>query len=198
MYAHLVSHWYSPRLLGNRLPEWLSPLDRSALADQIDRPVPWMMYMDSIMYLPDDILVKIDRASMAVSLEARVPFLDHRVVEFAAGLPESLRIRMGQGKWILRQVLYRYLDRKLVDRPKQGFAIPLAGWLRGPLREWAEGLLSRSALLESGLLDPEPIRSVWQAHLSGRENHHYRLWVILMLQSWMRRVRPSIGAMRSA
>jgi asparagine synthase (glutamine-hydrolysing) len=198
MYGHLVSLWQDPKLPGPSLPEWPTPLDESALADQICDPIPWMMYLDSIMYLPDDILVKVDRASMAVSLEARVPFLDHRVVEFAAALPESLKIRNGQGKWILRQVLYRYLDRKLVERPKQGFGIPVAAWLRGPLIGWAEDLLSRSALSESGLLDPAPVRKAWEAHLSGRENHHHRLWVILMLQSWLRRVRPSIAVAQSA
>lgn len=197
MYGRLVSHWHDPVLPGPTLPEWRTPLDQDALTEQIDGPVSWMMYLDSIMYLPDEILVKIDRASMANSLETRVPFLDHRVVEFAAALPESLKIKGNQGKWILRQVLYRYLDRKLVERPKQGFGIPVASWLRGGLRGWAEELLSRSALSESGLLDPEPIRKAWQAHLSGRENHHYRLWIILMFQSWMRRVRPSIGAARS-
>lgn len=198
MYGSLVSHWHDPAVPGPGLPEWRTPLDQDALTDQVDGPISWMMYLDSIMYLPDDILVKVDRASMANSLETRVPFLDHRVVEFAAALPESLKIKGNQGKWILRQVLYRYLDRKLVERPKQGFGIPVASWLRGGLRGWAEELLSRSALSESGLLDPEPIRKAWQAHLSGRENHHYRLWVILMFQSWMRRVRPSIGAVRNA
>jgi asparagine synthase (glutamine-hydrolysing) len=198
MYGRLVSHWHDPNLPGPALPGWPTPLDESALANMIDEPISWMMYLDSIMYLPDDILVKVDRASMAVSLETRVPFLDHRVVEFAAQVPRSLKIRQGQGKWILRQVLYRYVDRKLVERPKQGFAIPVASWLRGPLRGWAEELLSRSALSESGLLDPVPIRKAWESHLGGRENHHYRLWVILMLQSWLRRARPSSAFAQSA
>lgn len=198
MYAQLVSHWHDPPLRGYMLPKWLAPLDRSALADQIGEPITWMMYLDSIMYLPDDILVKLDRASMAVSLEARVPFLDHRVVEFAARLPVTLKVRRGQGKWILRQVLYRYLDRRLVERPKQGFAVPMAAWLRGPLRDWAEDLLARSALLESGMLNPEPIRKAWRDHVSGQGNHHHRLWVILMLQAWLRRVRPSAAVVWNA
>lgn len=197
MYDRMMSHWHDPKLPGPTLPGWPTPLDDSALASLIDEPVSWSMYLDSIMYLPDDILVKVDRASMAVSLETRVPFLDHRVVEFAAQLPRSLKIRRRQGKWILRQVLYRYVDRKLLERPKQGFAIPVASWLRGPLRGWAEDLLSRAALSESGLLDPVPIRKAWEAHLTGRENHHYRLWIILMLQSWLRRARPSSALARS-
>lgn len=193
MYMQLVSQWSDPRVAGPTLPEWLTPLDEDVLAEEMDTPTCWMMYLDSIMYLPDDILVKVDRASMAVSLEARVPFLDHRLVEYVSGLPEALKVRNGQGKWILKQVLYRYVDRKLVDRPKQGFAIPVASWLRGPLRGWAEDLLSRKALAESGMLDSGEIRKVWEAHLSGKENHHYRLWVILMLQSWVHRVRVNVG-----
>ena len=198
MYGHLVTHWRKPEFPGPTLPAWLTPLDDETLANAIPDPTSWMMYLDSVMYLPDEILVKVDRASMAASLETRVPFLDHRVVEFAVGLPQSLKIRRGQGKWILRQVLYRYLDRKLVERPKQGFAIPIASWLRGSLRDWAEGLLSRSALSESGLLDPDPILKAWRAHVSGRENHHYRLWVILMLQSWLRRGRSTVVATQHA
>lgn len=191
MYSRLVSQWSDPAVPGPALPKWPSPLDERALADQIREPVSWITYLDSIMYLPDDILVKVDRASMAVSLEARVPLLDHRVVEFAAELPHSLKIRRGQGKWILRQVLYRYVDRRLVERPKQGFAIPVGTWLRGSLREWAEELLSPTALAASGVLDPEPIRKCWQAHISGHANCHRHLWVVLMLQAWLRREQRS-------
>lgn len=187
MYGRLVSQWTDPKVPAPGLPQWPTPLDEISGLAGGRGPVSWMMYLDSIMYLPDDILVKVDRASMAVSLETRVPFLDHRVVEFAAGLPESLKIRYGEGKWILRQVLYRYVDPKLVNRPKQGFAVPVASWLRGPLRDWAEELLSRSALSQSGMLDPDPIRKVWEAHIAGRANETDRLWSILMLQSWLRR-----------
>ena len=144
------------------------------------------------MYLPDDILVKVDRASMAVALEARVPFLDHRVVEFAATLPLELKVRDGRGKWLLREVLRRYLDPRLTGRPKQGFAIPIADWLRGPLREWAEDLLSPTALADSGVIDPDPVRRAWAAHLDGHRNYQYRLWVILTLQAWFRAAAPSV------
>lgn len=189
MYARLVSQWSDPLLIAPELPAWPTAIDDAGLAERSNGALPWMMYLDQVTYLPDDILVKVDRASMAVGLEARVPFLDHRVVEFAAGLPLSAKIRGSQGKWALRQVLYRYVDRKVVERPKQGFGIPLAEWLRGPLRPWAEDLLSEPALLSSGFLRPGPIRKAWLAHQSGRENHQYPLWVILMLQAWLRRAR---------
>jgi asparagine synthase (glutamine-hydrolysing) len=189
MYAHLVSQWIDPLVVAPELPAWPTAIDDAGLAERSSGPLSWMMYLDQATYLPDDILVKVDRASMAVGLEARVPFLDHRVVEFAAGLPLRAKIRGSQGKWALRQILYRYVDRKLVERPKQGFGIPLAEWLRGPLKPWAEDLLSESALLASGLLSPGPVRKAWLAHQSGRENHQYPLWVILMLQAWLRRPR---------
>ena len=193
MYGRLVSQWPDPSLVAPGLPTWSTPIDDEGVSTEIRDSRLWMMYLDSVMYLPGDILVKVDRASMAASLEARVPFLDHRVVEFAATLPVSAKIRGGTGKWALRQVLNRYVDPKLFERPKQGFAIPLASWLRGPLRDWAEELLSESALSSGGLLDPGPIREVWSAHLSGRENHHHKLWVILMLQSWMQRDRSRMA-----
>lgn len=189
MYAELISHWRNPRLVGPMLPDSDMPMENEGLAADIDSPISWMMYLDSTMYLPDDILVKVDRASMAASLEARAPFLDHRLVEYAATVPESLKLRNGQGKWILRQVLYRYVDPKLIERPKQGFAVPLASWLRGPLREWSEELLSERALSSSGMLCPTVVRRQWLAHLSGRESNEGRLWAVLMLQSWVRRAR---------
>lgn len=167
-------------------------LDVDQIAGSINNPVSWMMYIDQRTYLPDDILVKVDRASMAASLEARVPFLDHRLVEFAARLPLTLKLRNGQGKWLLRQVLFKYVDRRLFDRPKQGFGVPLAQWLRGPLREWAEDLLSADALAASGMLDPVPIRRAWDEHVRGQRNFHYPLWVILMFQAWLRRASPVI------
>jgi asparagine synthase (glutamine-hydrolysing) len=143
-----------------------------------------MMALDLITYLPDDILVKVDRAAMAVSLETRVPLLNHRLVEFAWRLPLSMKIRNGQGKWMLRQVLYKYVPRKLIERPKQGFGIPLDVWLRGPLREWAEDLLNLDRMKREGWLDAYMVRDKWHQHLSGHRNWCYHLWNALMFQAW--------------
>src|SRR5215813_11779357 len=151
-----------------------------------------MMLIDAITYLPDDILVKLDRACMATSLVSRVPFLDHRVVEFAWQLPMSMKYRDGRSKWILRQVLDRYVPKELVERPKMGFGIPLASWLRGPLREWAQELLDEARLRNQGLLNPAPIRRKWEEHLLGKHNWQYYIWNVLMFESWMDE-HPSIG-----
>ncbi|HHB92553.1 MAG TPA: asparagine synthetase B, partial [Thioploca sp.] len=143
-----------------------------------------MMYMDSVSYLPDDILVKVDRAAMGVSLETRIPFLDHRLVEFAWSLPLSMKVRDGQGKWLIRRILEQHVPSKLIDRPKMGFSIPLDSWLRGPLKPWAEKLLDESRLLEEGYFNSVPIRTMWLEHLSKKRNWSYHLWDVLMFQSW--------------
>ncbi len=179
VYRALVSHWDDPAALVLGADEPAS----SNAADLAD-PVRRMMYQDLVGYLPNDILAKVDRASMAVGLEARVPLLDHRLVEFSCSLPLSILRRRGQGKWPLRDVLARYVPAHLVERPKAGFAVPIAAWLRGPLRHWAEDLLDPARLAREGLIDPAPVRAAWGEHQAGHRNHAHRLWNVLMFEAW--------------
>jgi asparagine synthase (glutamine-hydrolysing) len=152
-----------------------------------------MMALDMLGYLPGDILAKVDRAAMAVSLETRVPYLDHHVVEFAWRLPLDFKIHGDETKWILRELLYRHVPRKLIERPKMGFGVPIDSWLRGPLRDWAEALLDERRLRDEGYFRPEPIRGLWQTHLSGRLNEQARLWTVLMFQSWLEAQTSNAG-----
>jgi asparagine synthase (glutamine-hydrolysing) len=191
MYYRFVSHWSDPQEIVRGASERSTLLTNRNFPSELSA-AEQMMYLDSMTYLPDDILVKIDRATMAVSLEGRVPFLDHRITEFAWRLPLSMRIRGREGKWILRQVLYRYVPRELVERPKFGFGVPLGTWLRGPLREWAEELLSEARLVRDQIFNPKPIRRAWLEHLSGRRDLAFHLWDVLLFQAWLEEhQRPS-------
>lgn len=182
-YGTTISQWPAP----HGMVHGASARDSGFAFDRaLEDPVAKLQFADSMAYLPDDILTKVDRASMAHALEVRVPLLDHRLVEFAWRLPRSELLVRGQTKLPLRQALARRVPAELFERPKSGFAIPVGAWLRGPLRDWAESLLSETALKESALLHASPIRSVWQDHLSGRSNHEGRLWAVLMFQLWDR------------
>jgi len=180
VYRRLVTNWPEPLLAGcdPALPTWL--MDRHGALPFQSR----MMLLDTLTYLPDDILVKVDRSSMANSLEARAPFLDRRVMEFAARLPLNFKVRNGSGKWLLRKVLHKYVPPALVERPKAGFAIPLDSWVRGPLRDWAEELISERRLRQEGIFRPAAVRRKWREHLSGARNWIAPLWSVLMFQAW--------------
>lgn len=185
LYRALSSQWVDPSVAVINGPEPPTVLSDPARQPTTNHFVDQMMALDLLSYLPDDILCKVDRAAMGVSLETRIPFLDHRLIEFAWTLPLAYKFRGGVGKWPLREVLYRYVPRELIERPKMGFSVPLHQWLRGPLREWAEDLLNEQRLLEQGYFHPAPIRQKWAEHLSGQRNWAAHLWSVLTFQSWL-------------
>lgn len=185
MYHNLVSTWKNPQELVIGTIEPITVLtDVNQWAD-IDDFTLRMMYLDAISYLPDDIMVKVERACMGVGLEARAPFLDPWVVEFAWQLPIGMKIRDGEGKWLLRQLLYQYIPQELIDRPKMGFGVPIDSWLRGPLKDWAGDLLNENRLRQEGFLQPDMVQKKWQEHLAGKSNWQHYLWPILMFQAWL-------------
>jgi asparagine synthase (glutamine-hydrolysing) len=185
---YLLSRWNDPvSLFKDEITEPRGAFWDETLANDLPDLVTRLQFIDTVTNLPDDILTKVDRASMAVSLEVRVPMLDHRVVEFVWSLPRHMKIRDGQRKWILRQLLYQDVPRKLIERQKMGFGIPLDGWIRGTLRDWAEDLLSKRALQKTGLLDSALIRKKWSQHISGTQDFKKQLWSALMLQAWHQR-----------
>lgn len=185
-YARVVRFWDDAGSIVIGGGDNLSWSEKADGVSVIPDPVERMQAMDMLTYLPGDILTKIDRASMAVGLEARVPLLDHRVVEFAWSLPMNMKIRGGETKWLLRRVLDQYVPKNLIERPKMGFAVPLGDWLRGPLRDWAEDLLSEDALNRCGLFYSTPVRAKWRRHLAEQHHEQYALWSILMAQDWHR------------
>jgi asparagine synthase (glutamine-hydrolysing) len=198
VYLSMLSHWDSPSKLVPSAVEHRTALTDPDRQASLQDPISRMMFTDLISYLPDDILTKVDRASMAVSLEARVPILDHRVVEFAWKLPMSLRARDGKEKWLLRQVLYKFVPPELIERPKMGFGIPIGVWLRDSLREWAEELLDPLRLRQEGFFDPAVVRRIWSEHLSGARNWQYHLWDVLMFQAWLAQSHSREGVLAHA
>ncbi len=189
-YQLLVSFWLNPSTVVLQSKEPPTPLTEVGLCADIPGFSQPAMLMDALTYLPDDILTKVDRASMGVGLEARVPLLDHRLFEFAWRLPWEMKQRNGQSKWPLRQTLYKHVPKELIERPKMGFGVPIDQWLKGPLKDWAEALLDESRLKREGFFDPAPIRKTWEDHLSGKRNWQYHLWGVLMFQAWNEQQKP--------
>jgi asparagine synthase (glutamine-hydrolysing) len=185
LYRRIVSLWPEPDDLVPDAAERRGLVWEPSVANDVPRLPERMMLLDTLTYLPDDLLTKVDRASMAVSLEVRVPLLNHRVAEFAWGMPLDMKLRGGTTKWALRQILHRYVPRELIERPKQGFSVPLAAWLRGPLRDWADDLMAPASLARDGWLRAEPVAERWREHRAGRKDWSQSLWAVLMFQSWL-------------
>lgn len=193
LYLKLITHWEDVGDLVRGIVPALRDTKPSMSTLKALSDIEKMMLRDLMTYLTDDILVKVDRAAMGVSLETRVPFLDHRVIEFAWSLPFDYKYRDGQTKWPLRQILYKHVPKQLIDRPKMGFGVPIDSWLRGPLRDWAEELLDESKLRSEGFLNPIPIRKKWNEHISGNFNWQHHLWDVLMFQSWFQEQNAGIS-----
>lgn len=194
-YLHFITNWAEPNLIAPAASSDIAHWEASKrITSNFDEQ---MMYFDSVSYLQDCVLAKVDRASMSASLEARVPLLDDRIIKLAWSLPQNIKHRDGQTKWCLREVLYRHVPRKLVERPKAGFAAPVGIWLRGPLREWAESHLSEKALCQHDLFDPAPIRRLWQAHVTGAVDGAHLLWSILLLQDWLQNIQQPLHSHHS-
>lgn len=185
MYISLISSWDNPDKIVKGSKEIETFLTSNSNYFDLDSFEHTMMAIDTLSYLPGDILTKVDRASMSASLETRLPFLDHNLVEFAWKLPIRSKIKKRTGKLPLREILYKYIDRDVIERPKMGFGIPIDTWLRGPLRDWAENLLNEKRLIKEGFFNPEEIRYVWEEHLSGKKNWQDKIWTILMFQLWL-------------
>lgn len=185
LYLNLMSHWKKPEqiVIGGHDPQ--TSITNTTSWPRVSDFTHRMMHLDMETYLPGDILTKVDRAAMGVSLEGRIPLLDQHLIEFAWSIPYSMKVRNGQGKWLMRETLYRHVPKALIDRPKRGFGVPLEHWLRGELKDWAEDLLSESRLKREGFFNPKPIREKWQEHQSGTRNWHFYLWDILMFQAWL-------------
>jgi asparagine synthase (glutamine-hydrolysing) len=187
IYRRLVSQWERPQEIAAAGGEPPGPLWDQSVGRDFPDLLARMQFLDLVTYLPDDILAKVDRATMAVGLEGRAPLLDHRVVQLAWSLPARLKVQQGKSKWLLRRVLARYVPESLIDRPKMGFGVPIGAWIRGPLRDWAEALLAPSRLAAGGLVRPEPVQQAWREHLAGTRNWQYPLWTVLMLEAWRER-----------